>query len=304
MNTSAQGTTFSSFTAEQKAEYRKQFIETHRNTLNKILTDRQIEVFTTGCVDEDKDDYMKGAIVPLISKVLGTIRKCFWPSKANVKRVATQFRFSRHKLCVSADLELLMRVLTSLNIQPYPELFRQSASVKEVSALYEHLKRIKPMQYSPLSKSSTEQEEIQEQEAMQTLIYDLQEFEIITISAVFKIVLKNDCPILPTKHIELYRKIQALSDPKDKIVFSKFIIAFLIDRSKTEILEIVCNFLYTLVTKPNSPLKFRNLSVVFTPLFFIDESFTVIDANFKEPLEDLRDYLEFLLDNSPKIFLI
>ncbi|KFG27115.1 uncharacterized protein NESG_00190 [Nematocida ausubeli] len=224
--------------------------------------------------------------------------------KSSMDLVNTQYKFCSQNLQVTADIEALMQVIGVIDIARYPELFRQSASAREVKVLCRNLSSITFPKMSPSSEKCPEEKEKKNLEMIRIIAYNFKEFDIEAIASVYKMLLKTKNPLFPTKYICEYIKIGKLSCKKTKIVLCQFILAFVICKQKQELFESTCSFLYSLITKENSKLRFANISVVFTPIFFIDEDCQIVDSNFKEIMENLKNFLEFFLENSPQIFIL
>ncbi|KAI5165098.1 hypothetical protein NEIRO03_0092 [Nematocida sp. AWRm78] len=298
--------TLNSLLPAEANEYKKTLIESngalyveffHADVLNEIVTESVID-------RSIRKRKISSTIYKILQIVIKLIQGNSIHSDSTIKPVTTHYRFCTKTLQVTADLEALMKVISIVDLKKHPELFRQSASVKEVKQLWQNLNNITFTALSPNSEKCPEEKEKKNQEIIKIISYNLKEFDVETIASVYKMILKTKNPFFSTKYINEYIKIGNISCKKTKIQLCKFILAFAVPTQKQELLEVTCNFLYSLITKEDSKLKFRNISVVFAPIFFIDEECNIIDANFKEIMEKLKDLLEFFLENSPQIFLL
>ncbi|OAG31695.1 hypothetical protein NEDG_00170 [Nematocida displodere] len=298
--------TFNALTPSEKEEYRKELVEEHYNTLSGHLGEKILkEVIVVFREGGDKHRCLHGAFKH-VQELINLLRTIFCHQETRtVKKVRSSFGFGARKPTISCDLECLMHVIASADIELYPELFRQSASLRAVATLHEYLSGLEifPNTFKPVEASPTKLNETDEQK-IQELIGILEGVEIDTISAVFKIVLKLKSPLFPAQYLDVYSNINQLGSKQDKIILMQFIVAFVFSDERRETLEVICCFLSTVIMKHNSPLRFRNIAVVFTPLFFIDDTVVIKEPNFKEPLNKLRVFLEFLLENGQEIFLI
>lgn len=304
----------------------KDGLETEKNTINSLEgeeVEKQKEIllvkYNTLYIDffgealmyemvrnENTESYIKIRDMKISEIIRLILRLLSWSTseKSEDCLINTSYSFCTKQLNVTANLEALMQVISLVDIKEYPELFRQSASAREIKDLYKTLQGIKfPHSLLDLSECPEEKEKRKE-EFLRIITYNFKEFQVETISSVYKLVIKSKNPFFPPKYISEYIRIGKLTDKSKKIALCKFIIFFLVFPTKREMLEIVCSFLYTLITKEASPLKFKNIAVVFAPIFFIDSNSAIIDSNFKEIMERLSEFLEFLLENSLEIFLV
>lgn len=300
--------TFNNYTKEEQKEWKTKFLEMHRDTLLSLLTNTEIEqIYKQSFFEQKEDNLVRIVLQPIIMRLLSIIREYFWKDDNFLQdKVETCFCFGTKSLLMSRNLEALMLVLSSSELQMYPELFRESASVKQIEQLSDY---IAEMDIHTLLKEHNERDnasvEAMEKNGiiMQYIMQELNKFGVITVSAVFKIVLKMDSPLMPQKYIELYKKIGEIENLEKKILLSQFIIGFILHKKQRELTEVVCCFLNLLIEKDKSRLHYKNIAVVFTPIFFIDDGSFAVESNFKEQLEKLCNYLEFLLKNCKRIFV-
>lgn len=276
-------------------KYRKVYNEFFgEDLLNKIVREEALD-------KEKKVPWIdvKGSI-----NIFLRMMSCRKTDNSSAYLVETKYSFCTRQLQVTADLEALMEVIGMVDLKEFPELFRQSGSAREIKTLHSTLQNITFPEILSNRTELPEDKEKRRKEFLQIITYNFKEFGVETISSVYKIVIKKYNPLFPPKYISQYIRIGKLENREKKIELCKFLLFFVVAPSKREILEVICNFLYTIISKEKSPLKFKNIAVVFSPIFFIDSVSVIIGSNFKETMERLRDFLEFLLENSPAIFLL
>ncbi|KAH9385430.1 uncharacterized protein NEMAJ01_0326 [Nematocida major] len=293
---------------EQLKQYKEMFLEENVHIYCTIFQeDIVLDMLGKHAAPENAQEKSLGdALSRMIDIFINLLRGISTRKPYKMKMVSTKYRFStaQAQVQVSADLEALMGVLDVIDISQYPELFRQSASAAEVKVLCNNLQHITFPHISPDIDNCPEEKQKRNREIIRIITYNFKEFEIETVASVYKQVLKSKNPLFPSQYIKQYMEIGKVASTEDKILLSKFLLLFTVSPAKRELLEVTCSFLYSLITKKDSPLRFENISVVFTPIFFIDDKCCIVDANFKEVLEQLRDFLKFFLQNSPAIFLM
>lgn len=303
---------YNGLSKEERRKYNHAFLNSHKEVLLKCL-DKEVAQQLISLVDEKhQEDRLAetpvlrpgqtAGLLPVLERIFELI-KCFFSSareKSDVNdKVESVFGFGDVKPHVEYTIEYLMRMINATDLTGHEQLFRQSASLREVKILYDNLIAINMC----INKQSKTDGHVPDK-ALEIFSSMLGDFEVNTISSVFKITLRANCPLLPSTFRQTYMQIGRMENSAEKIVLTRFIVMLCIDQETRERLEAVCSFLYEQIKRESSPLKFKNISVVFTPLFFIDKTFSAPDPNFKKPLTELCDFLEFFLRHGSEIFLV
>ncbi|KAI5191761.1 hypothetical protein NEMIN01_1652 [Nematocida minor] len=297
--------TINSLSAERLEEYKEAMLSKHSELYGRFFTEPLIyEILHDESLEHSDKKVVNSKLTAVINMFISLIYGESQSADPSLNLVRTNYTFCSKKLQVSADLEALMQVIEMIDLKQNPELFRQSASAKEVKSLYKNLVNLKFPKLSVDANGCPEEKEKRSKEVIKIITYNFKEFELETISSVYKVVLKTKNPFFPPKYINLYIKVGKLAEKKEKILICKFLLMFIVSPGKIELLEVVCSFLYLLITRKDSALRFKNIAVVFAPIFFIDDESSIVDATFKETMERLKDFLEFFLENSPEIFLL
>lgn len=305
-NAETEKETVNTLPQEEIKQYKIDMFSQHNDLLNEVFTADTIrKVLNEQPITEDgHGKSLNSRLAELITILIGLISGVKQNTSNKIRRVDTNYRFCSKQLRVTADLEALMQVLGIIDLREQTELFRQSASAAEVKTLCTNLQNTTFPRLSPDTNLCPEEKERRNRELVRIITYNFKEFEIETVAAVYKIVLKTKNPLFPVKYISEYIKIGKITEKEKKITLCKFVLLFLVSPAKRELLEITSNFLYSMITKENSPLRFENISVVFAPIFFIDDGCSIVNETFKEVMERLKDFLVFFLENSKEIFLV
>ncbi|KAI5185247.1 hypothetical protein NEHOM01_0705 [Nematocida homosporus] len=290
---------------DARQEYRSWFLlPENKSLLNLVLTDKEVARINRLVVDRDNlvSTRAVAELAPLISRLYSRLKSYLGhgeSGRCQYEEVETSFCLARPALRVSKSWEALMQFLDAADLKPVPELFRESASAKQINELSAKVRDL-----GKAASGKTPAGNSDRPMNIGAITNALGGYSVLTVAAVYKVMVKEECPIFPSKYIDLYMRINTLSDTSQKQLLSRFVLLFVLSDQKRIMFEICCDFLHRLITKEDSPLKFKNLAVVFAPLFFIDEETSCLAADFKGPLESLRDYLEFLLQNYREILLI
>jgi len=297
--------TFNSLNEEEKKTYRVTFIEKNRETLLPFLEQQEIFVlgrqfYTTG----HEVDAAQCSLI--VDNLVSFVKNCFSTMyDGSTGKTASGFAFGDASILVDCELESAMQLIEDSEMCRHKELFRESAPVKEINEICHTIDSIKKSYFPVIGTTSGSERKKLVKELCTALALEMKRYSLLTVASVFKIVLKRDSPIFPSKYFQCYTNASAIEDPRKRVLICKFIITFFLSNEKREILEVVSCFLYALVKKSEkSALNFKNIAIIFTPLFFIDGNFSTVGDNFKEPLEKLSLFLEFFLGNSREIFLV
>lgn len=296
----------------QRRKYNREFLNSHKDVLLKCL-DRDVAQKLISLADgKHKDELPVDApaprsahaagLLPVLERIFELIRSFFSPAKEKSDvsdKVESVFGFGDVKPHVEYTIEYLMRMINATDLTGHKQLFRQSASLREVKILYNNL-----MAINMCIKKQRKTDGRVPDKALEIFSSMLGDFEVDAISSVFKVTLRSNCPLLPSTFRQTYMQIGKMENSAEKLVLIRVIVMLCIDQETRERLEAVFSFLYEQINREKSPLKFKNISVVFTPLFFIDKTFSVSDPNFKKPLTELCDFLEFFLRHGSEIFLV
>lgn len=299
--------TFESLEAEQKKEYQISFIEQHKDVLFPFLEEQNIcsslrEENVFGGLGDSADCQRRTAF----RSVVKMFTTCFSPISSGPHGKSSSFVFGDVPIWVPYELEAAMQVIAQEQMYKYQELFRESSSASEVGNLCKRLKEVAKLYAPRIELVSVEHRQRAVQDLMDALRAEIRKCNTLTVSGTFKTMVRALSPIFPPKYLDVYIAIGKLENPDTKIMLSQFLIAFLLSSEKRGELEVAACFLHTIITEPDSLLRFRNLTIVFTPLFFIDKTFQLqlSQNNFKEPVEALQRFLQFFLENCQKIFAI
>lgn len=233
------------------------------------------------------------------------------------KKTRSAFGFGKRFPRVECDLECFMRFIYAVDIKDEPELFRRSASYKEVESMMGELRNL----IKNLSLVETDEEERaspdgsddhrrkmglneleEDNPRFHAIVEKIEDFGCIEVASGLKHLLRSKPPLFPSKYIYLYLKLQEESEER-LLMFSRFITIFLLSTQERDKLEAVCGFFHTLIARDNSQLKYQNISIVMVPAFFMDKSFPY-DGDYKEKINALQRLLEFFLRNGKKIFIV
>ncbi|KAI5190460.1 hypothetical protein NECID01_0966 [Nematocida sp. AWRm77] len=294
--------TFESLDGKEKKEYRRIFMEEHSGIIFPFL-EKQGDGLQLESLEGWREDVPKTG--GLLWRVSSGIKSLFFSIKKHTYRdIATSFTFGSQPLYIPYEVEAAMQIIDQDEMYTYKELFRESSSVEKMSMLQGRLQELKKKYYPYIEMVNKEKEMASVQEFITALKEEMRATDVLTLSGTFKNMIRSIIPIFPSKYLNVYIEIEKCPDVETKIILSQFVIAFLMTSEKRRDVEVMTCFFYSLITHKESLLKFKNISIVFTPMFFIDESHQICPETYKDTLECLQRFLQFFLENALSIFLI
>jgi len=300
--------TFNSLNKEERRAYRTEFVNTYRTILLKYISPEALheEEKRAEYIDYREEDTLHKDCIQEIAyklrRLLSTEKQRYREEEERNNRNMmkdSKFVFGDAKIRVDCELEACMYITYNSDMHKQKGLYRESAPAYEVYKILQRIEEIRCVKRETKEEEGRDKEEVQRE-----MIEEMKKYNPLTLAALFKIIVKKQAPIFPERYIGCYKKMSNVQDQHEKIVMSQFFMAFLIQNRKKELLEVVCYFLHMLVNKEESLLTFKNTAIIFTPLFFIDGTRSIVGCDFKHTLESLCKFLEFFLTNATEIMLI